>query len=266
MSKIIGKVKKMDFAIYRTVKNYDGKSTNENISFIAQNRFALSVKLPFVCRTLSHFEYTHYDEHLYEYLAQHNFRITEDGLTAFLKSRVSDDAFLSTLHARIIFCCIKGIYSICVSDTRLDAPSVFAFLSDCDRFDYANLYAQASPTEQLLLKNKTYVIGDTATRACFRAKLEKYAKRHKIKLEKLIESTKADELDRIFFSEGGKGKKPLYFISIAAITVLLFLLCCSAFGIDSMPYGLIVAVLLIPSFYECGKYLTDYCFSRRLLL
>lgn len=264
MSKIIGKVKKMDSAIYRTVKSCDGKSTNENISFIAQNRFALSVKLPFVCRTLSHSEYTRHDEHLYEYLVQRKFCVTEDGLTAFLKSRVPSDAFLSTLHARIILCCIKGIYNICVSDSRLDAPSIFAFLSDCAGFDYANLYAQASVTEQLLLKNKTYIIGDTATRAYFRTKLEKYAKRHKIKLEKLMENAEVDELDRIFFSEDGKDKrkKTLYFISIATITLLLFLLCCFAFGIGSTPYGLIIAVLLIPSFYECGKYLTDYCFSR----
>lgn len=262
MSKIIGKIKKMDSAVYRTVKSCDSKITGGNIPFIAQNRFALSVKLPFVCRTLSHSEYTHHDEHLYEYLALHKFCVTEDGLAAFLKSQAPDDAFLSTLHARIIFCCIKGIYNICIGDTRLDAPSIFVFLSDCDKFDYANLYAQISPTEQLLLKNKTYVISDTATRAYFRTKIEKHAKRHKVKLEEFMESTRADELDRIFFSEGNKRKKPLYFISITTITLLLLLLCCLAFGINSTPYGLIIAVLLLPSFYECGKYLTDYCFSR----
>ncbi len=262
MSKIIGKLKKADREIYRAVKNVKGDDAKSGIALIAKNRYVVSVRLPFVYRTLSGSEYTRYDERLYEYLVARKFVITEDGLIVFLKSLSPDDDFLSALHARLVFCCIKGLHAVCIGNSEINVQNIFALLTESDRLDYERLYEEASPTERFLLRNKTYHASDTATRAYFRSKLKKHARKHKLRLEKAIAEASADELDRIFFSEDGKRKKTLYFASVSFITFGLFFLCCSAFGINDTPHGIVIAFLLLFSFYECGKYITDYCFSR----
>lgn len=262
MSKISTELKKIDSVIYAAINTEAAaENINDDIRLLADNYYSLSKSIRRACRMLDGLYISRELSALHSYLVERGFSPTQSELCQYLQDAGASEELLTHLHGAIIYCCVKELYKLFTHGKCENSKCVLELLDICEELDYGSIYESSSSLHKQLLQYDDYYIGDEQTRRHYASAICRYAKKHKQSPGEALSHISQADLSELV-TQGGTYKKYLYFISIISLTLILFVLCCIVFDVSSYPFGLIIALLLLPSFYGGGRFLVDYSFSK----
>ncbi len=245
--------------IYRQIGTYATRDKNE---WVMNHTFILDMYCRPAIKALYGCEREDADGELSRFLVSCRFETDEGAIIGFLSLHSVSDAFLSTLHQRIVFACAEQILKLCKEGKQSGFHAIAEFMRKCSELDYGEIYASVSKTEKTLCKCRAYMISDKKTRAEYRRRLKMYAEKHGISAEDAARKLVYADIDGELFGGGVSLGRKLYFPVLSGIFLLFLILCGIALDVEGQRGALVVVFLLSFSFFGCAKFLTDHAYCK----